>query len=80
MFPFPSILQHYIEFDICIITTLEKLLGVGSFGSIIGHLACCQAIFFAFSDRFTFLSIVQTIAPAFLGCWALIALAFIICF
>jgi hypothetical protein len=41
MFPFPSILQHHIEFDTRTITTLEKLLGVGSFGGSIGHLAHC---------------------------------------
>jgi len=27
MFPSPNILQHYVEFDICTITTLEKLFG-----------------------------------------------------
>jgi hypothetical protein len=38
MFPFLVILQHYIKSDIHIITTLEKLLGVGSFGGFISHL------------------------------------------
>jgi len=33
-----GILWHYVEFDSCIITTLEKLLGVGSFDIIMGHL------------------------------------------
>ncbi len=80
MFPSPSILQHYVEFDICTITKLEKLLGVKSFGGIIGHLAYCQAIFVAFSGRLNLLSIVRTIAPTFLGCWALIIPALVICF
>jgi hypothetical protein len=33
------ILQHYVEYDSCTIVTLEKLLGVGSFNTIAGHLA-----------------------------------------
>jgi hypothetical protein len=39
VFPFPGILQHYIEFNIHTIITLEKLLGARSFGGFIGHLA-----------------------------------------
>ncbi len=39
MFPSLSILQHYVEFNICALTTLEKLLGARSFGGFIGHLA-----------------------------------------
>jgi hypothetical protein len=38
VFPFLVILQHYVKFDIRIMATLEKLLGVGSFGGFIGHL------------------------------------------
>jgi hypothetical protein len=34
-----AILQHYVEYDSCTIVTLEKLLGVGSFSTIAGHLA-----------------------------------------
>jgi hypothetical protein len=49
MFPFLGILQHYIEFDIHTIATLEKLLGVESFNGYINHLTCCQTIFFASS-------------------------------
>jgi hypothetical protein len=41
MFPFLGILEHYAEFDICTITMLEKLYGVGSFGGFINHLAHC---------------------------------------
>jgi hypothetical protein len=51
---------------------LEKLLGAKSFSGFINHLACRQATLLASSGKLTFPSIVQTIAPAFLGCWALI--------
>jgi hypothetical protein len=74
-FPSLSILQHYVEFDIRTIVMLEKLLGVRSFGGSIGHLAHCQAIFLAFLGRIGLRYVVQTIAPTFLGCWALIAFA-----
>jgi hypothetical protein len=73
MFPSPSILQHYIEFNICIITMLEKLHGVGFFDGSIGHLVHCQAILPTFSNRFNFISIIWIVAFTFLGCWALIA-------
>jgi hypothetical protein len=56
---------------------LEKLVGAKSFGGFVGHLVRRQAIFLASSSKLGLLSIVQTIAPAFLGCWALIALAFV---
>jgi hypothetical protein len=39
MFPFPSILQLYIEFDTCTIITLEKLLNARFFGGFINRLA-----------------------------------------
>ncbi len=42
-----------------------------------GHLVCRKAIFLASSSKFGLPSIVQTIAPTFLGCWALIALTFV---
>jgi len=38
VFPSPSILQHYVEFDTHTIATLEKLLGAQSFGGFIDHL------------------------------------------
>ncbi len=41
MFPFLGILQHDIKFDTRTIVTLEKLLGVGSLGGSINHLAHC---------------------------------------
>jgi len=56
---------------------LEKLLGAKSFGGFMGHLVCRQAIFLASSSKLGLPSIVQTIAPAFLGCWALITLTFV---
>jgi hypothetical protein len=34
---------------------LEKLLGVGSFGGFIGHLACRQTIILVFSNKFSLL-------------------------
>jgi hypothetical protein len=59
---------------------LEKLLGVRSFGGSIGHLAHCQAIFLTSLGMIGLRSVIQTIAPTFLGCWALIAFALVICF
>jgi hypothetical protein len=41
MFPSLGVLQHYVEFDICTITMLEKLFGAGAFGGSIGHLVHC---------------------------------------
>jgi hypothetical protein len=68
MFPSPSILQHYDEFDTCTITMLEKLLDGGSFGGFIGHLACCCAILPIFSSGFGLLSIIWNVASTFFGC------------
>jgi hypothetical protein len=67
MFPSLSILQHYAEFDIRTIVTLEIR-------------SCCHATFFASSGRIGLCSIVQIIAPTFLGCWELIAFTRVICF
>jgi hypothetical protein len=77
MFPSPGILQHYTKFDICNIITLDKLLGEISFGGFISHLARHQAIFPTSLGGFGLLSIVRTTSPTFLGCWALITLAFV---
>jgi hypothetical protein len=66
VFPFPCILQHYAEFDIHTIATLEKLLGVGSFGDSMNHLACCQAIF-VFSSTLSLPYVVWIVAPYILG-------------
>jgi hypothetical protein len=77
MLPFPGILQRYVKFDTHNITTLEKLLGGGSFGGFISHLACHQATFLTSLGGFGLLSIVWIATPIFLGCWALITLAFV---
>jgi hypothetical protein len=57
IFPSLDILQHYVEFGICTIVTLEKLLGVRSFGNFIGHLTHHQAIL-PTSSEFSHLSMV----------------------
>jgi hypothetical protein len=77
MFPSPNILHHYVEFDIHTIVTLEKLLGAGSFGGSIGHLARRHAILFVFPSGLNLPFVVWIIAFAFLGCWALIAPKFV---
>jgi hypothetical protein len=77
MFPSLGILHHYVEFNTCTITTLENLLGVGSFDGSINHLVHGQATFFVFSDRLNLLFMVRTTTFTFLGCWALIALALV---
>ncbi len=59
---------------------LEKLLSGGSFGAFIYYLTHHQAIFPTSLGGFSLLSIVQTATPTFLGCQALIILAFVICF
>jgi hypothetical protein len=55
----------------------EKLLGAGSLGGSISHLAHCQTTFLTSSNALDLASMVQIVAPAFLGYWALIALAFV---
>ncbi len=55
MFQFLGILQHYTKFDTCTITSLEKLLGVGSYGGYINHLTCHHAILLASSSGFSLL-------------------------
>ncbi len=49
VFPSLGILQHYTNFDVHTIAMLEKLLGSGSFGTTMGHLACHKVIFVVFS-------------------------------
>jgi hypothetical protein len=58
---------------------LEKLFGARSFGGFINHLTYHQAIFFTFSNELNFIFMVQIVAPAFLGCWALIVPALVTC-
>jgi hypothetical protein len=69
-----------VEFNIHTIITLEKLLGAGSFGCSIGHLAHSETTFLASLRGFSFPFIVWNVSLTILGCWALIALAFVICF
>jgi hypothetical protein len=64
----------YVEFHLCTMATLEKLLGTRSFNSMVGHLAYCQVILFVFSRGFALPLVVQLVAPIFLGCLALIFL------
>jgi hypothetical protein len=77
MFPFLNILQHYVEFDIRTIITLEKIFGARFFDGSINYLVHCHAIFLVFSNGLNLLSMVQTIVLAFLKCCALINLALI---
>jgi hypothetical protein len=53
---------------------------VGSFGRFIGHIARHQCILPTSLGSFNFLFVVLIVAPAFMGCWALIVLALVICF
>jgi hypothetical protein len=80
MFPSPSILQHYAKFNIRTLITLEKLFGARSFGGSIDHLARHEATLLVSLGGVGFHSIVRSIAPTFLKCWTLIALAIIIHF
>jgi hypothetical protein len=77
MFISLSILQHYVEFDIRTIITLENLFGARSFSGFISHLTYCQTTLLAFLGGLGFPSIIWIIAFAFLGCWALITLALV---
>jgi hypothetical protein len=56
---------------------LEKILGAKSFGGFISHLAHHQATLFISLGNLSLLFIVWIVTPAFLGCWALIVLAFV---
>jgi hypothetical protein len=56
---------------------LEKLLKLGSFGTIVGHWVRHQVIFPISSRGLGLSLVVQRFALAFLGCWALITLALV---
>jgi hypothetical protein len=77
MFPSLGILQYYVESNICTTITLEKLLGVGSFGGFINHLICHHAIIPTSLGGFGLPYVVWTTTPTFLKCWALIVLALV---
>jgi hypothetical protein len=42
-------LTTYAKFDLCTMATLKKLLGVGSFGIMVGHLVHHQVILLFFT-------------------------------
>jgi hypothetical protein len=46
VFPSPYILQHYVEFDIHTIVTIEKLLGEIFFGGFTDHISFIISPFF----------------------------------
>jgi hypothetical protein len=58
VFPSPSILQHYIKFNIHTIIMLENLLGVEFFGGSIGQLTRRQTTLLVFLARFGLLYVV----------------------
>jgi hypothetical protein len=60
--------------------TLKTLLGVGSFGIMVGHLVHCQVILFSFIKELGLSSMVQLTTPTFLRRWAMITPTFVICF
>jgi hypothetical protein len=76
---FPSLgsLQQYIEFDVRTITMLEKLLGLGFFGTIVDHLIHCHVILLVSSRELGLLSMVQHATLALLKCWVLITFALV---
>jgi hypothetical protein len=59
---------------------LKKLFGVGFFGGFIDHLIFYQAIFLVFLGKLNLPFVVWIVVFKFLGCWALIVLALVICF
>ncbi len=68
MFPFLSIMQHYVEFNICMIKMLEKLLGMGSFYGSFDHLVHYQTTFPTSSNGLGLPFVIQIVIPTFLGC------------
>jgi hypothetical protein len=56
---------------------LEKLLGLGSFGFIVGHLTRSCVTRFAYLGGIGLPLMVRLVAPTFLGYWALIALVLV---
>jgi hypothetical protein len=60
-----------------VMSMFKKLLGMRSFNITVGHLACDWVILFTSSNGLYLPSMVQLVAPTFLGCWTLIILALI---
>jgi hypothetical protein len=56
---------------------LKKLLCVESFGGSINHLTYCQTILPIYLNGLDLPSVVQIVAFALLGCWALIVFALV---
>ncbi len=77
MFTSSCILQHYVEFRFCTMAMLKKLLCVESFGGSINHLTYCQTILPIYLNGLDLPSVVQIVAFALLGCWALIVFALV---
>jgi hypothetical protein len=77
IFPSTCIFATFTKFDGCTITMLEKLLRSGSFGTIVGHLVCCQVIFPTSLGGLSLPSMVRRTALPSLRCWALIPFALI---
>ncbi len=59
---------------------MDKLLGIGFFNSMVGHLAYCEVILLAFSRGLGLPFVIQLVGPTFLGCWALNTPTFVIHF
>jgi len=77
VFPSLGILQRYTEFDVRNIIMLEKQLGSISFGTIVGHLVCCQITFLISSGGLGLSLMVGRATPALLRGWAFIVLTLI---
>jgi hypothetical protein len=74
IFPSLGILQCYIEFDAHTIAMLKKPLALGSFGTIMGHLACRHVTIFTSLGALGLPLVVRCATLAFLRCWVLIVL------
>jgi len=72
VFPSLVILQRYTKFDVHSIVMLEKQLGSRSFGTIVGHLVCCQIIFLISLGGLGLSSVVGRATLALLRGWAFI--------
>jgi uncharacterized membrane protein len=74
-----GILQHYIKFDSRTMAIMEKLLGMGSFGITMGHLACRYVILPTSLRGLGLPLMVRLVVPTILGCWTLIAFTRVTC-
>jgi len=60
-------LVTFVKFDSHTMVTLEKLLGMKSFNTIVGHLGCHQVILFTFQRGLTFLQWFNLLPSPFRG-------------